>query len=332
MKNYHIPCFPSTCAMKNMLLCLLTLLTCSHVQAQSIINYGPDGEKTKKLSEYVELSLEPTSTAESLGSPIALVGIALGPVFNIVSSTIKKSLEKRQKQFVASYSNSAEFSEEDLKRSGRKGSVLHQNLVITRYAIDALNQLDQNHLMATYCLRMIPSDSPDKLQLELQSITLNQSKAKYKKGEHLSIALTIKATAQHTTEATAPETTEVPAQPRAKATGLHTFKTVMQPPATAKAKPDAKTETTTKEAEGTITVPLVKVSKDMQDFTPFRNVVNPIILHGIDLSTATSLKLAVSITETNVNHLTSSEITTLVMDNTGDIQTILKSLFGVQNE
>jgi hypothetical protein len=264
------------------------------MQAQKIINYKKDGNKQETLNEYVDISITNTPSNKVPAAPTSFAGVVTGPIYNIVASIIKNSLEKRQKSYTASYSNGSEFSHEVFNEQGLK------SIVVKRYAINTLDDVDDSHLMAEYVLTLEPG--ANSLSIQLKSILLNRSKARYKSNDNLSIAINIKAT---------------PAEQIEKKDSTNK---------------DAKPENKSTDSEGTITVPIIKVTGTNQDLSNKSNIINKIKLNGIDLSTSSSVKFSVSITETNINHIEPSKIQTIISNNSGDIQTILKAIFGVSDK
>jgi hypothetical protein len=274
-----------TLYLKKTLLIICLAFLSSQLQAQ-VINYDKDGNKLKSVNEYIDISVINTVPNKTPAVSTSIAGVILGPVYNIVSSLIKNSLEKKQKSFTASYSNSSEFSASDFKNPGMK------SLLITRYAINSLGDTDENHLMAQYILTLLPDENC--LSIELKSVFLKRSKARYKKKDNLSIAINIKATSIK--------------------------QTISQ-------KEDAKSEMTSKDSEGTITIPIIIMTGENQDFNNSSNIINKIKLNGIIFSS--SIKFAITITETNISHIDPSKVQTIISNSTGDIQSILKAIFGV---
>jgi hypothetical protein len=263
--------------------------------AQKLVNYNQKGEKLKSATEYVgiDIKIYPTSDQVKVVSPV-IASVMLGPVFNIVTSSIKNGLEKRQKSYIASYANSKEFSGKLFKEGGLK------SLIVTRYAISSLDNIVDDQLMAKYELAL--SEVENCLLIEAKDIFLKRSKARYKKDDNLAITINIKATSTTDLVTKDPDTKE------------------------------NKLESKSVDSEGTITIPIFKLTGDNQDLTGKGNFINTIRLNGITPSTSKYIKIAVNITETNITHIDPSIVQTILTNNNSDIQSILKAIFGVAEE
>lgn len=249
------------------------------VFSQKISNYDTNGKTTKSTSEYVQVKIK-NVVSENEVDPIG--SIILGPVFNITNSLIKNGIAKRQKSFVATYSNSARTS----------NCAKLNELVSTRYAIDGLNQIDSNHIVAEYIFELTPDSSSNKLKINLKSVRLNKSKARFKKDDNLSIGIAIKTTyLKKTVGSTA------------------------QPPPII--------------TDGMIIIPIIKAQNESQNFTNLKGV-NPIFIDGIDFKKIDYIQFAVNFTETNTSHLDQNTLQNILSNNGGDIQTSLKTIFGIK--
>ncbi len=265
------------------------------LSAQKLINYDQNGDKLKSVTEYVgiDIKIYPTSNPVKVFSPV-IASVLLGPVYNILSSTIKSSLEKRQKSYTASYANSKEFSGELFKKEGLK------SLIVNRYAISSLDNIVDEQLMAKYELTL--SEVENCLIIEVKEIFLKRSKARYKKDDDLAITINIKATSTTDLVKKDPDTNE------------------------------NKLESKSVDGEGTITIPIFKLTGDNQDLTGKGNFINTIRLNGITPSTSKYINIAVNITETNITHIDPTIVQTILTNNNSDIQSILKAIFGVAKE
>ncbi|OOV17567.1 hypothetical protein [Flavobacterium sp. LM4] len=180
--------------MKKIILIGCVILSSLQLSAQKLVNYDKNGEQLKTVTDYLEISATGASAEKSneglIAAPaVAIPALLLGPVFNIASTAIKNGLEKKQKSYTASYSNSGEFSTNEIKT---------KSLLIKRYAIDKLTDIDEEHLMAKYVLTL-KSDGNSTL-IKLDSILLKKSKARYKKNDNLSLSINIKAVSSHLNE------------------------------------------------------------------------------------------------------------------------------------
>lgn len=280
--------------MRKVTLILSLILLGMQLSAQKLINYDKNGGKIKSVTEYVDISIINTPGNKSYLGPTSFAGVVLGPVYNIISATIKNGLEKRQKSFTASYSNSSEFSIDDIKKIELK------SLLIRRYAINTLDDINNSHLMAEFLLTILPD--PNNLSIQLHDILLKHSKARYTKGDNLSLTINIKATS----------TTQI--EKRDSATREVTV------------------ESKSKDSEGTIIIPILQVKDSIQDLSGKGKVINKIRLNGISLSNPGSIKFSINITETNISRIDPSKIQTIIANNSNDVQSILKALFGVTNK
>lgn len=263
----------------------MLVLVISQLPAQKIINYNQSGDKTKTLSEFVEISLK--SSIEKNGvAPAAIVGVVLGPLYDIVSGIIKDKLEKRQKSFVASYSNSNEFSKVDLNDG------IPTELTVKRYAMNNLDELerDPKPLMSEYTFSVTPSGND--VLIELINITLNQSKARYKENDDLAISISVKSKVTVTTAA------------------------------------DPKTI----ESDGTFLVPIIGVGGGAQDFSKRGKIVGKMILKNVDLAKLSTINFAVTVTETNIKRADPGIVQQILTNNSKEIQSILKELFGEKKD
>lgn len=278
--------------MRTFILIGCLILSGLQLSAQKLVNYDQNGDKLKSVAEYVDISIknEQLSSDTKLGATI-LAGVILGPVYNILSSTIKSVLEKRQKSYTASYSNSKQFLSESFKKAGSK------SLIISRYAINSLEEISNERIMAKYEFALVEEENS--ISIEIKNVCLNRSKARYKKDDNLAITINIKATSTTISSKIDSDTKE------------------------------NKSESKTVESDGTITIPIFKVTGDTQDLQNKGNVINKIRLNGISLSTSNSIKFSVSISETNITRIDPSVVQTILTNNNSDIQSILKTIFGV---
>ena len=281
--------------MKTIVLIGCLMLSGLQLSAQKLVNYDQNGGKLKSATEFVDLDIKiypPSDPVKMI--PPAIGSIMLGPVFNILASTYKSELEKRKKSYTANYANSKEFSGKSFKATGLK------SLIIKRYALNTLDDMVDDQLMAKYEFAL--TEEENSLSIEVKNIRMIRSKARYRKDDNLAITIHIKATS--TTES-------LKKDPNTK---------------------ENKIESTTIDKEGTITIPIFKLTGENQDLSGKGAVVNTIRLNGITPSKANSIVFAVNITETNITHINPSLVQTLLANNTGDIQTMLKTMLGVSGK
>jgi len=243
-----------------------------------MVNYDANGKKNKSVSEFVSVKF---SSSTNKAFPVA--GTLLGPVYNIVASIIKNSLEKKQKSYTNAYSNSVMVKPNEINFSG--GPIMQ----VKRFAINSLSDVDEKYKVAEYDFAI--SQQNEGLEVRLDSLGLMKSKARYNPGDHLSISITIKATS-YTQD---------------------------------------KTDIKTKDAEGTIVIPIMEVSNENVSFRDKQDIIGKILLPGIIVTSANSVKISISITEVNISHIDPSTIQTIVSNNAADIQAILKAIFGVSD-
>lgn len=281
--------------MKTFILIGCLILSGLQLSAQKLVNYDHNGGKLKSVTEFVEVDIKiyPSSDPVKM-TPSAIGSIMLGPVFNILASTYKSELEKRKKSYTATYANSKEFSGELFRTNGLK------SLILKRYAINTLDDIVDEQLVAKY--EFMLTEEKNSLSIDLKDIKMIRSKARYKKDDNLAITIHIKATS--TTES-------IKKDPNTK---------------------ENKMESTTIDKEGTITIPIFKLTGENQDLSRKGEVINTIRLNGITPSKANSMVFAVNITETNITHIDPSFAQTFLTNNNGDIQAILKTIFGVSQK
>jgi hypothetical protein len=232
-----------------------------------VINYDANGEKTKSVSDYTEVIISEKQPKDIGFTAAVISSIIMGPGYNIVAGIIKKAIEKRQKSYVASYSNSARI---ELK------SDTSYLLKVNRYAINALKDIDDKHLVSTYTFDLTTDTSG--VTITLVSGKLSKSKARYNnQDENLSVSINIK----------------------------------------------------TSSTDGTILIPVIKVKNDELDFSKVKGI-NQIYLDNIINPTSPDVRFAVTVTETNISHIDQSVIQNILTANSSDIQTILKTIFGVK--
>src|SRR5690625_2459276 len=167
--------------MKKSLLVFFLLITYHSLLAQKIMNYDKNGRKLKTASEFVDLSIENTPGQQAPGVESAITGILLGPVYNIVSSFIQNQLKTRQQQYIASYGNSVVFPDNEIQSRGAR------SLIIRRYAINTLDDGNEEHLMAEYVLPI--TTDKNSITLSLNSVLVSRSKARYRPKDKLSLSI-----------------------------------------------------------------------------------------------------------------------------------------------
>lgn len=280
--------------MKKTIAITILALMIFQLPAQKIVNYDKNGGKLKTVSEFVELSINNTPSNKAPLAVSATAGVVLGPVFDFAAGLIKSKIEKRKKSFVASYSNSNEFIQDDFKTGNLK------ELVVRRYAMNALNELEGENksLMSEYIFKM--SDDHGDLVLELKNVTLNRSKARYKESDNLAIAINIKA--------------------KASVSG------------SAKAEKGKSEEKKAVEGEGKILIPVISIIDGTQDFSNKGNIVGKVKIKGVKFEDLIDVIFEVSISETNITRLDPNIVEEIITNNSKDIQAILKALFKVEDE
>lgn len=153
-------------------------LTTIHSQ-NSIKNWDKNGKCHKSVSEYTEIIISQKKPGLS-----ALKPILMGPAYSIFSSIVKNSLENRKKSFTGTYSNSAIINDpKDI-----------DSIIVNRYAINKLEEIDSKHLATSIKMYVLPDEEANGLNINLASIKMAKSKAKYKSGNNLAISIAIKAT------------------------------------------------------------------------------------------------------------------------------------------
>lgn len=284
--------------MKQLILALLFCSPSLSVVAQQVNNFDKAGKNAKSLSEFVKIELEVKPGGRGPAAVGALAGIVLGPVINIASSLVKNGLEKRQKSFTASYSNTVGFEKDKISMTGGK------TLIVSRYAINDLSQLTSENLTTEFRLLLIPGE--ERITIKLKDLLLRKSKARYRnEKDNLTVSINLKVTSMQKTE-----TKKGSAE---------------------KKEDDSEPKTTEVTKEATINVPIIKVSDDTKDLST-SDVINEITLHGIDLKSSEGLTFGVTVTETNINRVDPSLVQSLVSNNSTDIQNILKAIFGVEDK
>ena len=171
---------------KLFLFTMVFFMSSNLVNSQKTISYDENGEKTKTLSEFVKLDLITKKDSSSFAG-VNGAELILGPIYSILSSTIKKNIEKRQKSYVANYSNSRLFSKKQLKSN--------DILTVDRYIINSLNDIKDEENKTTSYLFSLNQENIG-LKITLDNVMLLKSKARYKKNENLLISIKIKATIQ----------------------------------------------------------------------------------------------------------------------------------------
>jgi len=262
--------------MKKSLLVFFLLITYHSLFAQKVLNYDKNGRKLKTASEFVDLSIENTPGQQAPEVESAITGILLGPVYNIVSSFIQNQLKKRQQQYIASYGNSVVFPDNEIKSKGER------SLIIRRYAINTLDDVNDEHLMAEYVLPI--TTDKNSITLSLKSVLLNRSKARYRSKDKLSLSIQVSIT------------NPLFVQPIVN--------------------------------EGTIVVPIAKVTGETKDFSEYKNVINKIRLSQLEIADSLPIKFLVTITETNISKIEPSEVQRLISNNSEELRTILKAALG----
>lgn len=244
---------------------------------QKVYNYDKNGHRLKTAAEFVDVGMTNTPPEGTAGTESVIGGILLGPVYNIISSTIKEQLKKREQKFIGTYSNSTAFSYDDFKQKGDK------TIFIRRYAIDIMPEIDSSHLAAEYELPVTVDN--ESITIALGSILLKRTKAKYKSRDKLSISIHVAA--NNVAE--------------------------NNPPL----------------GEGTIVVPVYKLTGEPQDLSLYEDKINKIVLPNPGLSEPGNLKLSISVTETNISRLDPSRVQELISNNSEDLRTILKTALGL---
>lgn len=271
------------------------MLVACQSSAQKLTSYDQKGNKLKTVTEYVSLTVTNQPPISQPAAPSSFIGVVLGPVYNIASGLVKDGIEKRKKSYVATYSNSSSFNSDELNRVGQK-----KRLILKRYAINDLGGLKESNLMAEYTFLLLPSTAPDQLEIQLETILLKRSKARYHADNNLSIGITIKTSA------------------RQKKSSVQ--------------ENDEDTKLETLSGEGLINIPILKVNNDPQNLGENEDIINKIRLKDINFKTLIDIQFAISITETNISHIDPGIAQNLVTNNSSDLQTILKAIFKVNDK
>lgn len=146
-----------------------------------LVNYNQRGEGLPAKAEVVQVEL--VQTADELGAESLIGGLLAGPVYNIWNAIVQENLARREERFIGTYGSSTVVHRDDLRDNSSK------SLIIRRYGIDQMDQMNDNHLMVEMELPVEMDENG--LVFSLESIWMKRTKVQYKSNDELSVGIQI---------------------------------------------------------------------------------------------------------------------------------------------
>lgn len=164
------------------LLAILVFLGSCGPQNQ-LVNYNQRGEGLSAKAEVVQVELDRTESTGEPGTESLIGGLLAGPVYNIWNSIIQENLVRSEERYIGTYGSSTVVPLDDLSDDSFK------SILIRRYGIDQMDQMDDDHLMTEIELPLEMDENG--LVFSLKSIWMKRTKVWYKPSDQLSVGIQI---------------------------------------------------------------------------------------------------------------------------------------------
>ena len=286
----------------------LSVLVCSSALSQKLANYDSLGHNKPSNTDFLVSRIKQYSTVEAYLGVADIVGGVVGSVADIAISIINNAIDKKQKSYSATYSNSFLFdiplSDYDSLTNGS------YQLIVKRMRIKSLDQIpNKDDEASVFTFNILKSNGI--LKVQLARLNLLQTRARSRNGDNLGLSFDIKISLGGDSLVKDTSTSNVTKKDKQKVDSSNSI-TI---------------QNSVDLGEAKITVPILTRKTDTK-IKSDNKFINIGYFDKLPKSNGkVQMIITASISEVNLNHLAPSLAATLLKGNSSDLTSILKVFF-----